>query len=69
MLILLHNMHKVSIAILNHLQQILFNFTKILKYECEILILWYIYIVSHCNESSPTNFSQFHENLRSEHEF
>jgi hypothetical protein len=32
------NMHKVLIAILNHLQQILFNFTKILKCGCEILI-------------------------------
>jgi hypothetical protein len=67
MLILLHNMHKVTIAILNHLQQILFNFSKILKCECEILILWPI--VVYCNESSPTNFSQFHENLRSEHGF
>ena len=51
------NMHKVPIAILNHLQQILFNFTKILKCECDILVLWSI--VTHYNESSPTNSVNF----------
>ena len=70
---------KTQTAILNHLQQILFNLTKILMCEQKIfnsraqLLMWgpHIYLATHLhevathyNKSSPTNLSQFHENFK-----
>ena len=70
---------KNQTAILNHLQQILFNLTQILMCEHKIfnsraqLLMWgpHIYLATHLhevathyNKSSPTNLSQFHENFK-----
>ena len=63
---------KNQTAILNHLQQILFNLTQILMCV-QKLLMWgpHIYLATHLhevathyNKSSPTNLSQFHENFK-----